>query len=152
MAVVGDNRGVRDRPVAQRPDGLWSFEDARRRREQRQAMPTAPLPPTSGDPQEDLSALALGLADNLTVDGTPLSQLEDRQELDDSGASHRPAGTAPSAEEIMRALEAEHHAAAANRNDARSATHTTRHRFTRRPDPAHGKVHTVAGCTRLGAG
>ena len=75
MAVVGDNRGVRDRPVAQRPDGSWSFEDARRRRDQREGGGTAPGPPTTGDPEEDLSALALSLADNLTIDGTPLSEL-----------------------------------------------------------------------------
>ena len=117
MAVVGDNRGGRDRPVAQRPDGSWSFEDARRRRDQRQAAQTAPAPPTTGEPEEDLSALALSLADNLTIDGTPLSQLETRQELDGSDAPGLPAGDAPTAEEIMRALETEQHAAAATSNN-----------------------------------
>ena len=112
MAVVGDNRGVRDRPVAQRPDGSWSFEDARRRRDQRQGGGTAPGPPTTGDPEEDLSALALSLADNLTIDGTPLSELETRQKRDGSDALGLPAGNAPTAEEIMRALETEQHAAA----------------------------------------
>ena len=111
MAVVGDNRGVRDRPVAQRPDGSWSFEDARRRRDQREGGGTAPGPPTTADPEEDLSALALSLADNLTIDGTPLSELETRQKRDGSDALGLPAGNAPTAEEIMRALETEQHAA-----------------------------------------
>ena len=110
MAVVGDNRGVRDRPVAQRPDGSWSFEDARRRRDQRQGGEAAPSLRT-GDPAEDLSALALSLADNLTVDGTPLSELETGQKRDGSDALGLPAGSAPTAEEIMRALETEQHAA-----------------------------------------
>ena len=112
MAVVGDNRGVRDRPVAQRPDGSWSFEDARRRRDQRQGTGTAPGPPTTDDPEEDPSALALSLADNLTIDGTPLSELETGQKRDGSDALGLPAGKAPTAEEIMRALETEQHAAA----------------------------------------
>ena len=112
MAVVGDNRGVRDRPGVQRPDGSWSFEDARRRRDQREGGGTAPGPPTTGEPEEDLSALALSLADNLTIDGTPLSELETRQKRDGSDALGLPAGNAPTAEEIMRALETEQHAAA----------------------------------------
>ena len=112
MAVVGDNRGVRDRPVVQRPDGSWSFEDARRRRDQRQGTGTAPGPPTTDDPEEDPSALALSLADNLTIDGTPLSELETGQKRDGSDALGLPAGKAPTAEEIMRALETEQHAAA----------------------------------------
>ena len=111
MAVVGDTRGS-DRPVARRPDGSWSFEDARRRREQRQAGATVPAPLSGGEPDEDLSALALSLADNLTVDGTPLSQLEIHRDLDGSHAPERSVGDAPTAEEIMRALETEQHAAA----------------------------------------
>ena len=110
MAVVGDNRGGNDRPVAQRPDGSWSFEDARRRRDQREAEQTAPAPPTPGEPQEDLSALALSLADNLTIDGTPLSQLETQQAPDRSAALGHAARDAPTAEDIMRALETEQHA------------------------------------------
>lgn len=117
MAVVGDNRGVRDRPVAQRPDGSWSFEDARRRRDQRQGGGSPPGLPTSGDPEEDLSALALSLADNLTVDGTPLSELETRQKRDGSDARGLPAGNAPTADEIMRALETEQHAAPPTRTN-----------------------------------
>ena len=114
MAVVGDNRGVRDRPVAQRADGSWSFEDARRRRDQRQGGEAAPGRPTTADPEEDLSALALSLADNLTVDGTPLSALETRQKRDGSDALGLPGGNAPTADEIMRALETEQHAAPRN--------------------------------------
>ncbi|HEY2438403.1 MAG TPA: hypothetical protein VGH93_14570, partial [Solirubrobacteraceae bacterium] len=109
---MGDNRGVRDRPVAQRPDGSWSFEDARRRRDQRQGGGTAPGPPTTDDREEDLSALALSLADNLTIDGTPLSELETRPERDGTKALGPLNGNAPTAEEIMRALETEQHAAA----------------------------------------
>jgi hypothetical protein len=109
MAVVGDNRGVRDRPGVQRPDGSWSFEDARRRRDQRQGGETSPGLRT-GDPEEDLSALALSLADNLTVDGTPLSELETRQKRG-GDALGLPASSAPTAEEIMHALETEQHAA-----------------------------------------
>jgi hypothetical protein len=112
MAVVGDNRGVRDRPVAQRPDGSWSFEDARRRRDQRQSGGTAPGLPATGAPEEDLSALALSLADNLTVDGRPLSELETRQKRDGSDPLGLPTDSAPTAEEIMGALEAEQQAAA----------------------------------------
>ena len=82
MAVVGDNRGGSNSRVAQRPDGAWSFEDARRRREQRQAGPTASAHLRSGEAEEDLSALALSLADSLTIDGTPLSQLDIHQDLD----------------------------------------------------------------------
>ena len=112
MAVVGDNRGGSNSRVAQRPDGAWSFEDARRRREQRQAGPTASAHLRSGEADEDLSALALGLADSLTFDGTPLSQLDIHQDLDAS-TPERPADDAPTAEEIMRALEAEQRAAKA---------------------------------------
>jgi len=107
MAVVGDNRGGTNRPVAPSPDGSWSFEDARRRREQRQAGQTSSAPPLTGGPEEDLSALALSLADNLTIDGTPLSQLETHQTRDPSDALEPLTGGAPTAEEIMRALEAE---------------------------------------------
>jgi hypothetical protein len=121
MAVVGDNRGVRDRPVAQRPDGSWSFEDARRRRDQRQSAGTALTPPTTGDPEEDLSALALSLADNLTIDGTPLSELEAHQRRDGSDALGLPADNAPTAEEIMRALETEQHAAARSSTNSAQA-------------------------------
>ena len=118
MAVSDDNRGGTDRPVAQRPDGSWHLEDARKRREQREAAQTAPAPPTTGEPEEDFSALALSLADNaMTTDGTPLSQLETRQELDGSAAPGRAARDAPTAEEIMRALEAEQHAAAPTSNN-----------------------------------
>lgn len=113
MAVVGDNRGVRDRPGVQRPDGSWSFEDARKRRDQRQGGGTSPSLRTA-DPEEDLSALALSLADNLTVDGTPLSELETRQERGGADALGLPAGSAPTAEEIMHALETEQHAASRN--------------------------------------
>jgi hypothetical protein len=117
MAVSEDNRGGRDRSVPQRPDGSWSFEDARKRRQQRQAAQTPPAPPTPGEAGEDLSALALSLADNLTIDGTPLSQLETRQEHNGGDALGLPAGDPPSAEEIIRALEAEQHAAASNRSN-----------------------------------
>jgi hypothetical protein len=106
MAVVGDDRGGSNSRVAQRPDGAWSLEDARRRREQRQPGPTASAHLRSGETDEDLSALALSLADSLTFDGTPLSQLDIDQDLDAS-TPERPAGDAPTAEEIMRALEAE---------------------------------------------
>ena len=82
MAVVGDNRGGSNSRVAQRSDGAWSFEDARRRREQRQAGPTASAHLRSGEAEEDLAAFALGLADSLTIDGTPLSQLDVPQDLD----------------------------------------------------------------------
>jgi len=118
MAVVGDNRGGTNRPVAPSPDGSWSFEDARRRREQRQAEQTAPAPPPSGEPEEDLAALALSLADNLTVDGTPLSQLDSHQQRDGSDAPWVPSGHAPTAEEIMRALETEQRAAATTSDKA----------------------------------
>ena len=113
MAVSDDNRGGTDRPVAQRPDGSWHLEDARKRREQREAAQTAPAPPPAGELEEDFSALALSLADNaMTTDGTPLSQLETRHERDASHALGLPAAHASTAEEIMRALEAEQHAAA----------------------------------------
>ena len=112
MAVVGDNRGENDRPVAQSPDGSWSFEDARRRRDQREAEHTTPAPPSPDHPEPDLSALALSLADNLTIDGTPLSQLETHQGPDTSSALDHAARDAPTAEEIMGALEAEQQAAA----------------------------------------
>jgi len=146
MAVVGDNRGERDRPVAQRPDGSWSFEDARRRREQRQAERTAAAPPATGDPQEDLSALALSLADNLTIDGTPLSQLETRQELDGRDAPGRGAGDVPTAEEIMRALETEQHPAAASDNGSPRPSHDPRpthppHRPNTRRGPHHRRLY-----------
>src|SRR6516165_3528771 len=95
MAVVGDNRGENDRPVAQSPDGSWSFEDARRRRDQREAEHTTPAPPSPDHPEPDLSALALSLADNLTIDGTPLSQLETHQGPDTSSALDHAARDAP---------------------------------------------------------
>jgi len=136
MAVVGDNRGVRDRPVAQRPDGSWSFEDARRRRDQRESGETALGPPTTGDPEEDLSALALSLADNLTIDGTPLSELETGPKRDGSDALGLPAGNAPTAEEIMRALEAEQHAAAPTSTNG-TQVHLAPQTSTRRG--AHGR-------------
>ena len=139
MAVVGDNRGVRDRPVAQRPDGSWSFEDARRRRDQREGGETAPGPPTTGDPEEDLSALALSLADNLTIDGTPLSELETRRKRDGSDALGMPAGNAPTAEEIMRALETEQHAAAPTSTNGAEDP---------RPGSLGAPTQHAAGCTR----
>jgi len=132
MAVVGDNRGVRDRPVAQRPDGSWSFEDARRRRDQRESGETAPGLPTTADPEEDLSALALSLADNLTIDGTPLSELETGRQRDGGDALGMPAGNAPTAEEIMRALETGQHAAAP------TSTNGTRVRLAPRPSARRG--------------
>ena len=156
MAVVGDNRGGSNSRVAQRPDGAWSFEDARRRREQRQAGPTASAHLRSGEADEDLSALALGLADSLTFDGTPLSQLDIHQDL---GAStpERPADDAPTAEEIMRALEAEQLAA-----KAASDTGSLRTRSARSPHrPSARRTHhrrllpparwTIA-CSLLAAG
>ena len=149
MAVVGDNRGVRDRPVVQRPDGSWSFEDARRRRDQRQGGGTAPGPPTTGDPEEDLSALALSLADNLTIDGTPLSELETRQKRDGSDALGLPAGNAPTAEEIMRALETEQHAAAPHQHQRRRGPTAG---SLGAPTQHAARVHTVAGCTGLRPG
>ena len=140
MAVVGDNRGGTDQPVAQRPDGSWSFEDARKRRQQRQATRTRPSPPATGEPEEDLSALALSLADNLTIDGTPLSQLETRQELDGSDAPGRPARDAPTAEEIMRALETEQHAAAVTNNGSRPGSETPlRAHSPRQPSTRRGR-------------
>jgi hypothetical protein len=131
------------------PDGSWSFEDARKRREQRQAAQTAPAPPTSGGPEEDLSALALSLADNLTIDGTPLSQLEIRQELDGSDPLGRSARDAQTAEEIMRALETEQYAAGTSDNGSlrtaqdprpvhspyRPSTRRTPHRRRLHPSP-----------------
>jgi hypothetical protein len=113
MAVSQDNRGERDRPAAQRPDGSWPIEDARTRRQQRQTAHTPPAPPSTGEPEEDLCALALGLADSMTMDGTPLSQLDTRQELDGNDPPGRPADHPPTAEEIIRALETEQHTAAA---------------------------------------
>jgi hypothetical protein len=160
MAVVGDNRGS-DRPVARRPDGSWSFEDARRRREQRQAGATVPAPPSGREPDEDLSALALSLADNLTVDGTPLSQLEIHRDLDGSHAPERSVGDAPTAEEIMRALETEQHAAATTSangslprpRDPRSA-HSPKRPSTRR-GPHNRRLHPprpwVIACTLIAA-
>ena len=145
MAVVGDNRGERDRPLAQGPDGSWSFEDARRRREQRQAGPTPSMRSTSGKADEDLSALALGLADSLTFDGTPLSQLDIHQDLDASTAE-RPADDAPTAEEIMRALEAEQRAAkAASDTGSLRTAHGPRsarspHRPSTRRRPRHSRL------------
>jgi len=136
MAVVGDNRGVRDRSVAQRPDGSWSFEDARRRRDQRQGTGTALGPPMTDDPEEDLSALALSLADNLTIDGTPLSELETGQKRDGRDALGLPAGNAPTAEEIMRALETEQHAAAPTSTNG-TQVHLAPQPSTRRG--AHGR-------------
>jgi hypothetical protein len=136
MAVVGDNRGVRDRPGVQRPDGSWSFEDARRRRDQRQGGGTSPSLGT-GDPEEDLSALALSLADNLTVDGTPLSELETRQERGDSDALGLPAVSAPTADEIMHALETERHAAPPNGAENRRRAHLAPQPQTRRA--RHGR-------------
>ena len=143
MAVVGDNRGGTNRPVAPSPDGSWSFEDARRRREQRQAEQTAPVPPATGGPEEDLAALALSLADNLTVDGTPLSQLEIHSELDGSDAVGLSSGQAATAEEIMRALETEQQASAAI-SDNGSLRHAHGPRSTqsaRRPGTRQGPHH-----------
>jgi hypothetical protein len=143
MAVVGDNRGGTNRPVAPSPDGSWSFEDARRRREQRQAGQTSSAPPPTGGPEEDLSALALSLADNLTVDGTPLSQLEIHSELDGSDAVGLSSGQAATAEEIMRALETEQQATAAI-SDNGSLRHAHGPRSTqsaRRPGTRQGPHH-----------
>jgi len=160
MAVVGDNRGGRNRPVAQSPDGSWSFEDARRRREQRQAGGAAPAPPTSDVPDEDLSALALSLADNLTIDGTPLSQLETHQDLDRRQAPE-PVGGAPTADDILRALETEQHAGATtggrgsqpDAHDSRSV-HSL-HRPSARRKPHHRRLHParawVIACTLIAA-
>jgi hypothetical protein len=53
----------------------------------------------------------------MTTDGTPLSQLEVRQQLDGSLAPRGQHRDAPTAEEIMRALEAEQDAAAAATNN-----------------------------------
>jgi len=145
MAVVGDNRGVRDRPVAQRPDGSWSFEDARRRRDQRESGGTAPGPPTTGGPEEDLSALALSLADNLTVDGTPLSELETSPKRDGSDALGMPAGNAPTAEEIMRALETEQHAAAPTSTNG-TRVHLAPQPSTRRGRWLHGAPSWMIAC------
>ena len=118
MAVSGANRGGRDKPVPPRSDGSWHLEDARKRREQRQATETTSTVPTPGEPEEDFSALALGLADNaMTTDGTPLSQLETRPELDRSDAFGSLNGNALTAEDIMRALEAGEHAGASKRNN-----------------------------------
>ena len=145
MAVVGDNRGGSDSRVAQRPDGAWSFEDARRRREQRQAGPTASAHLRSGEADEDLSALALSLADSLTIDGTPLSQLDIHQDLDAS-TPERPADDAPTAEEIMRALEAEQRAARATSDTGSLRTaHSPRsarspHRPSTRRRPHHRRL------------
>ena len=155
MAVVGDNRGGTDQPVAQRPDGSWSFEDARKRRQERQGAQTTPAPPKAGEPEEDLSALALSLADNLTIDGTPLSQLQARQELDGSDALGLPAGHAPTAEEIIHALETEQHAAAATNNGSRPGSenpvraHSPRQPSTRRGRHGrrlHGAPRWVIAC------
>jgi len=127
MAVSEDNRGGTDRPVEQRPDGSWHLEDARKRREQRQTAQTTPDPPTTGEPEQDFSALALSLADNaVTTDGTPLSQLDAGEQRDGSDALGLPAGDAPTAEEIMRALETEQHAAAATNNGSRRNAHDPR--------------------------
>ena len=144
MAVSDDNRGGTDRPVAQRPDGSWHLEDARKRREQRQAAQTAPAPPTTGEPEEDFSALALSLADNaMTTDGTPLSQLETRQELDGSAAPGRAARDAPTAEEIMRALEAEQHAAAPTGNNGAEGPRRAQspHQPSTRQGPHRRRLH-----------
>jgi len=145
MAVVGDNRGVRDRPVAQRPDGSWSFEDARRRRDQRESGGTALGPPTTGDPEEDLSALALSLADNLTIDGTPLSELETSRQRDGSDALGMPAGNAPTAEEIMRALETEQHAATPTSTNG-TRVHLAPQPSTRRGRWLHGTPSWLIAC------
>jgi hypothetical protein len=143
MAVVGDNRGGTNRPVAPSPDGSWSFEDARRRREQRQAEETAPASPATGEPEEDLAALALSLADNLTVDGTPLSQLDIHQARDGGDALGLPSGHAATAEEIMRALETEQHGAAATSdNGPRRHAHDPRStRSPHRPGTRQGPHH-----------
>ena len=145
MAVVGDNRGVRDRPVAQRPDGSWSFEDARRRRDQRESGGTALGPPRTGDPAEDLSALALSLADNLTIDGTPLSELETSRKRDGSDALGLPAGNAPTAEEIMRALETEQHAATPTSTNG-TRVHLAPQPSTRRGRWLHGAPSWLIVC------
>ena len=131
---MGDNRGGTNGPVAPSPDGSWSFEDARRRREQRQSEQTEPAPPKKREPEEDLCALALSLADNLTVDGTPLSQLDTHQERDGSDALGLPSGHARTAEEIMRALETEQHAAATSDN-------ASPHRPSTRPGPRHRRLY-----------
>ena len=100
-----------------------------------------------------------GLADSLTIDGTPLSQLDVHQDLD-GRPPERPTDDAPTAEEIMRALEAEQHAAAANDNgslrtakDPRSAHSPYRPRTQR--GPHHRRLHphrrlTIA-CSLLAA-
>ena len=154
MAVSGDNRGGRDTPVPQRPDGSWHLEDARKRRQERQAAQTTPASPATGQPEEDFSALALSLADNaMTTDGTPLSQLETRQELDGSAAPRGQPRDAPTAEEIMRALEAEQDAAASNGNNGAEdlrAVHSP-HQSRTRQGPRRGRLRArrrwVIACT-----
>ena len=57
MAVVGDNRGEREEPV--------SFEEARKRREERPKTPRTSHRAEADDPGEDLSGYALSLADSV---------------------------------------------------------------------------------------
>ena len=155
LAVVRDNRGGRNRPVTQRPDGSWSFEEARKRREQRQAAETTSAVPALSDPEEDFSALALSLADNLTIEGTPLSQMEIHDELDGLDAPHRPTGTAPTADEIMRGLEAEQDATAYKRDGAEDprpihSPHRPKARQDQHRRRLHARRHQVITCA-LGA-
>jgi hypothetical protein len=58
MAVVGDNRGGRDTPVA-------VLEDARKRREQRPDPQLTPCGAQADEPTEDLTGYALSLADSV---------------------------------------------------------------------------------------
>ena len=113
----------------------------------------------SGESDEDLAAFALGLADSLTIDGTPLSQLDVYQDLD-GRPPERPTDDAPTAEEIMRALEAEQHAAAANDNgplrtakDPRSAHSSYRPRTQRGPHHRglHPRRQLTIACSVLAA-
>jgi hypothetical protein len=158
MAVSGANRGGWDKRVPPRSDGSWHLEDVRRRREQRQAAETTFAVPTPGEPEEDFSSLALSLADNaMTTDGTPLSQLETRSELDGSNALGPLNGNAPTAEEIMRALETGEHAAASKRNNRAGDRHPVHSppqpRASQGPPPRrlHARRRWVIACTLAAA-
>jgi hypothetical protein len=112
MAVVGDNRGGRQGPVAPGPDGSWPLDDARKRREQRTAAPPTPAPPPTGQPDNDPFGYALNLADNvLTSDGRPCTDeiLAQAGEATSSAlaipAASDPDRPQPIADDILRALQ-----------------------------------------------
>ena len=145
MAVVGDNRGVRDRPVAQRPDGSWSFEDARRRRDQRQGGGTAP-----------------SLARDRRPGGGPLRARAQpgRQPHHRRHAALR-AGDAPGTRRQRRSRTAGWQRSDRRGDHARArdrAARSSTHRQQRRRGPAASSLgaptqhaagsHTVAGCAR----